>query len=163
LLWKLARCTDGTSKNSCRGLSRLIDNDGLSLPIEVQYVKVTCRRRKPKVKDFDVHWPVLSMRNWFTYILKSHPGLCLGGHSIDEDWPKMHESFWARWKEHEPSHHIFSSGKPLSHCLPFFTHGDEGQTTRKTPFLVESFQCAISWKGMDYTTMSGIFVIGFSN
>lgn len=120
-----------------------------------QYVKVKCRRRKPQVKDFDIFWPVLSMRSWLKFLFENLPGLCLGGYCLDEDWPQMHEYFWEKWRQKDPGNEIYSSSKPLGFCIPYFTHGDEGQTTRKTAFMVQSFQFAISWMGIDHTTMSG--------
>ena len=155
LLWKMAQCTDGRNKNACRGLSRLIHNQGLSLEIDLIYVPITCRRRKPFVQDNLLNWPVLSMRSWFDYLLSAHPQLLLGGHALDGDWPEMFGEFWAQWAREEPSHEVYSCGKPLKLCLPYFTHGDEGQTLRKTPFMVQSFQPAISWKGPTFTTLSG--------
>jgi len=118
-------------------------------------VKVKCRRRKPQVKDFDIFWPVLSMRSWLKFLFENLPGLCLGGYCLDEDWPQMHEYFWEKWRQKDPGNEIYSSSKPLGFCIPYFTHGDEGQTTRKTAFMVQSFQFAISWMGIDHTTMSG--------
>lgn len=151
----MARCTNGTSKNSNRALTRLIRNQGLSLPIQIDYVRLKVRRRKPRVRDFFCDWPVLSMRSWLDYLFEKHPRLVLAGHNIDEDWPSVFESFWQKWRQHDGDHEVFSSLKPLRYCLPFFTHGDEGHTTRQTPFMVQSFQCAISWMGLDYTTVSG--------
>lgn len=107
------------------------------------------------VQDFKVKWPVLSMRGWFSFLLEHHPELVLGGHAVDGDWPEMFLEFWEGWRLEEPGNDIYTSGKPLQFCLPYFTHGDEGQTTRKTPFMVQSFQPAISWKGIGYTTISG--------
>ena len=107
------------------------------------------------MRDYKVKWPVLSMRSWFSFLLEHHPALVLGGHALHGDWRQMFLQFWEEWRLEEPSHDVYSSGKPLQFCLPYFTHGDEGQTTRKTPFMVESFQAAISWKGIGCTTMSG--------
>ena len=151
----MACCLPGSSKNTCRALSRFIYNEGLSLKIDLIFVPVTCRRRKPYVQDHILNWPVLSMRIWFNFLFANHPQLLLGGHPLDGDWPEMFGEFWTQWHNDEPQHAVYSSGKPLKLCLPFFTHGDEGQTTRKTPFMVQSFQPAISWKGMSYTTLSG--------
>ena len=156
LLFKMARCSgrDG-SQNACRNLTKLIQRDGLAIPIELVFVEVTCRRRKPKVEDVKLQWPLLSMKSWATFLWKEHPKILLGGHTRDEDWSGVLTSFWNLWRVYSPQHQVFESGVPLERCIPFYTHGDEGQTLRKVPFLVESWQPAISWKGIDFTTMSG--------
>lgn len=157
LFWKIARCSGPKGgRNACRSLNRLIAREGLSIPVELRFVELTCRRKRPKIEDIQLQWPVLSMRSWAHYLLEQHPQLILGGHTWKQDWKTMFGSFWDQWKEMEPDHEIFSSGKPFTNCIPFLTHGDEGQTLRKTAFMVQSWQPVISWQGVDVTTMSGL-------
>lgn len=156
LLWKLAKCSGPKGgRNANRSLSRLINRAGLALPIETSFVELTCRRKKPKVESIQLNWPVLSMKSWIQFLGDKHPELLLGGHKWHQDWRGMFSNFWSMWREMEPHHEIFSTSKPLTHCVPILTHGDEGQTLRKTSFLVLSFQPVISWQGMKVTTMSG--------
>ena len=156
LLFKLARCANrGNNKNACRNLTKLIKREGLVVPVELEFVEVTCRRRKPKVEDIQIQWPVLSMKSWARFLWTEHPKLLLGGHDRCGDWRGMLAMFWSKWRAYQPQRAVFDSEVPLEHCIPYYTHGDEGQTLRKVPFLVESWQPAISWKGIQYTTMSG--------
>lgn len=155
LLWRIGRASNGTSKNACRGLSRLIQREGLAVPIELIFIRILCRKRKPKVKDFWIDFPTLSMKSWVRFLWANYPSFLLGGLNIHDDWEAMHVRFWNNWRSIQPWHDVFQSGKPLGQCVPYFTHGDEGRTLRKTPFMVQSWQPAISWKGEGFTTMSG--------
>ena len=139
----------------------LIERDGLAIPIKLEFVEIKCRRRKPRVSDFDIAWPTLSMKSWVQYLWSNHPRFLLGGYEVDQPWETMFSEFWDTWRQMEPQHHIYTSGKPLSHCVPYYTHGDEGQTLRKCAFMVESWQPAISWKGINHTTLSGLLVHNF--
>ena len=160
LLWKMAKCAGPQKgRNACRSLSRLIKREGLAIPIDLQFVELTCRRKKPKVVDIQLQWPVLPMKGWVRFLFDQHPQLLLGGLQWQQDWKSMFATFWGRWREMEPHHDVFGSGKPLTNCIPFLTHGDEGQTLRKTAFMVQSWQPFISWQGLDVTTMSGYLVI----
>ena len=136
-------------------MSKLIDRDGLAIPIELLFVEVTCRRRKPKVTDFKIFWPTLSMESGVNFLWKAYPRFLLGGLDVQQDWKGLFRSSWEQFRMTQPSHQIFDSHLDLSVCVPYYTHGDEGQTLRKCPFMVESWQPAISWKGIDHTTMSG--------
>ena len=156
LLWKIAKCSGPKGgRNACRALRRLIQREGLSLAVDLDFVELTCRRKKPKIQDITIEWPVLPMTNWVRFLANEHPQLLLGGHTWQQDWKGSFTWFWNFWKEMEPHHEIYNSGKPLSNCIPFLTHGDEGQTLRKTAFMVQSWQPMISWQGPDVTTMSG--------
>ena len=48
--------------------------------------------------------------------------------------------FWRRFATVHGDHRIFSSGLPLRRVIPFASHGDEGRTKKKQPFLVWSFR-----------------------
>ena len=67
-------------------MSKLIDRDGLAIPIELLFVEVTCRRRKPKVTDFKIFWPTLSMESGVNFLWKAYPRFLLGGLDVQQDW-----------------------------------------------------------------------------
>ena len=152
----MAKCSGPKGgRNACRALRRLIQREGLSLAVDLDFVELTCRRKKPKIQDITIEWPVLPMTNWVRFLANEHPQLLLGGRTWQQDWKGLFSWFWNVWKEMEPHHEIYNSGKPLTNCIPFLTHGDEGQTLRKTAFMVQSWQPMISWQGPDVTSMSG--------
>ena len=157
LLWKISKCAKSTHENHCRNLTRLIYNEGAALDIEMNYVSITCRKKRPRIHDVKVHWPVLSMHSWCQYIFTHHPGILLGGHrrSNKAGWEMMLQTFWNRFRDIKPDHCVFSSSKPLARCIPFMTHGDEGVTHRRVPFMVQSWQPVISFLGPDHTAISG--------
>ena len=140
-----------------RNLTRLIRKTGQCIDVDIGFVQVTCKRRKPKVHNVDIMWPVLSMRSWCKYIFENHPSLLLGGHRIRNRvvWEDMFQTFWQRYQSIEPDHEIFTSGKPLGRCIPYMTHGDEGVANRKIPFMVESWQPCCSFLGTHRTAVSG--------
>ena len=105
--------------------------------------------------DFKILWPTLSMESWVKFLWKTYPRFLLGGLEVHQDWRGLFKGFWDELRLNQPSHHFFESDLDPSVCVPFYTHGDEGQTLRKIPFMVESWQPAISFKGIDKTTMSG--------
>ena len=95
LLWKISKCAKSTHENHCRNLTRLIYNEGAALDIEMNYVSITCRKKRPRIHDVKVHWPVLSMHSWCQYIFTHHPGILLGGHrrSNKAGWEMMLQTF----------------------------------------------------------------------
>ena len=97
------------------------------------------------------------MHSWCQYIFTHHPGILLGGHrrSNKAGWEMMLQTFWNRFRDIKPDHCVFSSSKPLARCIPFMTHGDEGVTHRRVPFMVQSWQPVISFLGPDHTAISG--------
>lgn len=155
LLWRMASCSKG--KNASRGLTRLIYNFGCSLEIDIDYVEVTCRKRRPKIHDVQLPWPVLRMKSWCKFIFETHPSLLLGGYDLSSSakWQGMFQEFWDRYRDIEGNHDIYTSGKPLSHCIPFAIHGDEGVTHRRRAFMVQSWQPIISFRGTGKTAVSG--------
>ena len=155
LLWRMASCSKG--RNASRGLTRLIYNYGCSLKIDIDYVEVTCRKRRPKIHDVQLPWPVLRMKSWCKFIFENQPSLLLGGYNLSSSakWQGMFQQFWDRYRNIEGDHDIYTSGKPLSHCIPFLIHGDEGVTHRRRPFMVQSWQPIISFRGTGYTAVSG--------
>ena len=157
LLWKISKCAKSTHENHSRNLTGLIYNQGAALDIEMNYVSITCRKKRPRIHDVKVHWPVLSMRSWCHYILTHHPGILLGGHRLSNKsgWEMMLQTFWNRFRDIKPDHCVFSSSKPLARCIPFMTHGDEGVTHRRVPFMVQSWQPVISFLGPNHTAISG--------
>lgn len=129
--------------------------------IELAFVEVACRKKRPKIQEIDIQWPVIPMRGWCKYIFENAAFLLLGGHRLGNAamWQAMFESFWERYKTIRPHHELFSSNKPLGRCIPYMVHGDEGVSHRRVPFLVESWQPVISHLGMSKTSVSGILAI----
>lgn len=157
LLAKMASCWNSQGRNASRNLTTLIYNSGSALDIEISYVKVTCRKKRPRPHDIRVHWPVVSMKSWCQFVFKNHPCLLLGGAGYENRaaWESTFETFWSRYRTIRPNHCLFSSGKPLRRCIPFVTHGDEGVTHRRVPFMVQSWQPVVSYKGTAFTAVSG--------
>ena len=157
LLWKLAQCS--RNKNSCRDLATLIHNFGASIDIHVSFTRVTVKKKKPKPHNVDLHWPTLSVRSWCKFIFENHPSLLLGGHDLKNSvvWRSMFESFWYRFRSMSKDHEIYRSGKPWSQCIPIMTHGDEGVSHRRIPFMVQSWQPCCSFLGTHCTAVSGCF------
>ena len=142
--------------NVCRNLFTVIRKRGVSFPVDLDVTKVTIRVRHPKVKNMDVYWPILPMRSWLTSLLKHCPRfLFCGSDALTPTVEETFKSFWHDYRQcdHE-DHPVYSSGKPLTHCIPYMLHGDEGRGARKIPFLVQSWQPVITHKGLHHTTTS---------
>ena len=163
LLWKIAKCTRGNHRNISRNLTRLVYNCDAVIDIEMNYVEIMCRKKRPRIHDVKVHWPVLSMRSWCKFLFSKHPSLLLGGHRLQDKagWQTMLQTFWGRYSDIKPGHDVYTSGKPLKRCIPINIHGDEGVSHRRVPFMVQSWQPVISWKGTDHVAVSGI--LGYEN
>ena len=118
LLWRMASCSKG--RNSSRGLTRLIYNYGCSLEIDIDYVEVTCRKRRPKIHDVQLPWPVLRMKSWCKFIFENHPSLLLGGYDLASSakWQGMFQEFWDRYRDIEGNHDIYTSGKTSESLRP---------------------------------------------
>ena len=56
-----------------------------------------------------------------------------------------------------PNHVIFQElgDFPIACAIPYFIHGDEGRGYCRRPFMVESWQPVISYKGLDKINESG--------
>ena len=98
LLAKMASCWNSQGRNASRNLTTLIYNSGSALDIEISYVKVTCRKKRPRPHDIRVHWPVVSMKSWCQFVFKNHPCLLLGGAGYENRaaWESTFETFWSR-------------------------------------------------------------------
>ena len=157
----MAKCSNSKNRNACRNLTKLIRRSGACVDIELGFVQVTCRKRRPKIQEIDIHWPIVPMRGWCKYLFEHEPGLLLGGHSrgMSAAWMRMFSEFWSKYRAIKPDHELYSSNKPLGQCIPFMTHGDEGVSHRRVPFLVESWQPVISYLGPGRTTVSGKLVL----
>ena len=158
LLAGLAR--SGRSKtNAARNLRAVIRKHAVALPVEIDVVKIRIRRRKPRVQDIDVWWPVLNVRSWVEVLLQQYPQFLLAGYKLADEssWRKVFEEFWENMKIVDPTHPALDQ---LEDCdrgtsIPVFSHGDEGQSHRRSAFMVESWQPAVSYQGLSKTNMSG--------
>ena len=72
-------------------------------------------------------------------------GILLAGKSSVAEAAPILEVFWDRYRRVLPQHQVFSSGKPLSQCLPIYLHGDEGITYRKAGVLIVAWQSALGF------------------
>lgn len=139
-----------TKKNACRALHRLIQSEGAILPLQIDAVKITVRRLKPRLGQYEAWWPIISMRTWATYLLQHHPGYLLGGNDLDNPyWPKMLKKFWDTYRSIDPQHAIYSSSLDTRYVVPYCFHGDEGRGSGRVPFLVLSWQPIVGLKGLD--------------
>ena len=157
-LYKIARA--GKSKsNALRNLRTVLNSTNVMLPVRMDAVKLTVVKRKPKIKRLEMWWPILRMRDWVQTLLEEYPRVLLCGYcKEDTGWKQVLEHFWQQFYETNPDHEIYrqaSSSRPLSCCVPYYIHGDEGRFLRNKPLMIESFQPAISHKGLNYTNESG--------
>lgn len=134
--------------NVCRNLHNLIHKtEGLTLPIEVDAVKIQVKKKKP-VRVLEVFWPVLRIKSWIGYFLKYQPEVLLGGCRVESGaWKPMFESFWAHYRKMDPMHEVFTSGLCLQNVIPFSVHGDEGRGLARKPLMVLAWQLIIGHRG----------------
>ena len=144
-------------KNVCRNLHTLLRRNGGVFPVEIDVAPATIARRRPFYHTSQVRWPVLKMSSWVKALLNKAPQMILAGHRVEDTsgWQSTFSSFWTRYKSVNGSHDIFSDGYDQRFVVPYFLHGDEGRGQCRRPFMVESFQPCISWKGSDVTNESG--------
>ena len=158
-LYKIARA--GKSKtNALRNLMTVMNTQNVMLPVEMDAIRLTITKKKPKVRTLQVWWPVLKMSDWVSMLLVHHPQVLLCGYTLhDYRWMDVLEEFWRNFRLCEPGHEIFCNehgSRPLRCCVPYYIHGDEGRFLRNKPLMIEAFQPAISHKGMAWTNESGL-------
>lgn len=139
-----------SQKNACRALHRLVEEAGVSLPLHLDAVLITIKRRRP-LGEFQAWWPFFSMKTWAACILKDYPKMLLAGFRLEEasSWQNVFKDFWENYQHINPDHPIYSSTAAWELTIPYCFHGDEGRGLAKDPFLVLSFQPIISYLGMD--------------
>ena len=112
---------------------KLIENAGLSLPIELTQLGSP---------ELNLDFPILRLRSWAQYLADSHCLHILTG-LLQPDAPREQaicKAFWRKFHQLQPEHQIFEqfasgAAKPEL-TFPMAYHGDEGRGRRRLPFLV---------------------------
>lgn len=85
--------------------------------------------------------------------------MLLAGHELSDfvGWQQVFTTFWDSYRMVNPNHVIFQElgDFPIACAIPYFIHGDEGRGYCRRPFMVESWQPVISYKGLDKINESG--------
>ena len=84
--------------------------------------------------------------DFFAYILKRHPRLLFGGHTLGESSQQLCQEFWQRFKLAQPDHKIFErypSPDDWKTIVPLCLHGDKGRGRSKLPCYVFSWEPCI--------------------
>ena len=163
-LCKLARA--GRSKtNALRNLMRVINSKNGLLPVSVDCVQITVKKKKPTPRRLRIWWPVLKMSDWIQTLLHTRPEVLLCGFRCEDSrWQRTLSRFWTRFRDTDPCHELFAS-KPQPawpFCVPYYIHGDEGRGLRNRALMIEAFQVAISHKGDDHTNECGYLCAALS-
>lgn len=142
-----------------RNLRRCIQRAGVELAVEIELVRTTIKRRKPRLRVEEVYWPVLSMKSWCSVLLDQYPQLLLGGFDLEDStkWRSLFTWFWEGFRHYDPQHPIYHDNvvEDRSLAIPIFTHGDEGRGLRNQAFMVQSWQTVLSVDGPGETNNSG--------
>lgn len=135
-------------------MRRLIKSThGQILDIPVNVCSVQVKLRKP-IRGLKVWWPVIRMEDWAKWMLNNKPQLLLGGNALDHKgtWKETFYRFWELYRKIDGSHPVFQRPDfDLGCCIPYFFHGDEGRGQLRRPYMVISWQCAISHLGPQVT------------
>ena len=158
---RLAKCTinENRERNLRRNLHRMVAKHGRQLNIKISHVP--CRVKffkKGKSKIEKVKWPVIHMSQWLESLLNRGGELILAGHHISkvDCWQSVFDEFWKNYRSTDPGHPIYELDPGLrKNYIPLTLHGDEGRGRNKQPVLIESFVPVISYKGVDFTNISG--------
>ena len=141
-------------KDACTVMRRLIKSTpGQILDIPVNVCSVQINLRKP-IRSLKVWWPVIRMEDWARWMLNNKPQLLLGGNDLDHKglWKEHFYRFWELYRKIDGSHPVFQRPDfDLGCCIPYFFHGDEGRGQLRRPYMVISWQCAISHLGPQVT------------
>ncbi|CAE7347924.1 unnamed protein product [Symbiodinium sp. CCMP2592] len=158
-LRQLAKC-GRSMKNECRALHRLMHRQGRTLPVRVSQVSTPVRipGQRGKAK---VNFPVLFLSSWCQQVFSDDAAaqgkMLLGGFSLHEEdkYRPMFAEFWSRFRFFRPDLDLYKQSFDRSLCLPVALHGDEGRGKLRRPLMIISYQPLISYKGPDYTNLSG--------
>lgn len=153
------RTSSKSYRNISRNFHRRLSKSGKVLPVKVSMERVWVRQQRPRVRQIQLAYPMIALRDWGELLLNSHPNLMLGGFSLKQvsEYTEMFTRFWTRYQHLDPSHPIYAT-HPESvrgRCIPFLVHGDEGRGKGKVPILIQSFQMLIVPKGEQTTNISG--------
>ena len=126
----------------------------LQVEVSKEYVPVRDLRSREDTKAL---WPFLKLSAWAKHELERGGEMLLGGHNIRDErlWKEMLTDFWARYRDLDTGHPVYTSGLDPGLVIPYMVHGDEGRGRQKLPLLTISFQCLISHYGPHRLNMSG--------
>ena len=130
----------------------------MTVPVELSFIELPVRKRRPLVKKINVWYPVIYASSWAAYLLKEFSFLLLGGVDLlqTNEWQHLLSDFWSRHNMYDPEHVMNGPGAPApSHTIPIYIHGDEGRGKYKLPIMIEGWQPCISFKGPDFKNSSG--------
>ncbi|CAE7276692.1 unnamed protein product [Symbiodinium sp. CCMP2592] len=112
----------------------------MTIPVELSFVEIPVRKRRPLVKKINVWYPVIYPSAWAAFLLKEYSFLVLGGVDLQEmqQWQQLLSDFWSEHKLYDPGHDMHAPmGPPPTHTVPIYIHGDEGRGKYKLPIMVE--------------------------
>ena len=135
----------------------VINPQNVMLPVKIDVVKISIRKKRPTTRTLDVWWPVLKLSSWISTLLSCRPEVLLCGFQPeDTEWRNILSTFWSYYEEVNPDHELYAdNSKDRACCLPYMLHGDEGRGLRNKPLWIESFQPVIGHKGSAYTNEAG--------
>lgn len=120
-------------KDAETGVYAAFVRHGISLPIPVRYCAI------PGFPEF----PTLKLSDWAPFLLETNRfARQLVGCSF-EQMPLVLEEFWSRFKAVFPTHDIFKSDFDLRFAVPYYSHTDEGRSTKHEPLWVLSVHGAL--------------------
>jgi len=135
--------------------------DARIIPVKISKVPLRVRVTKPKVREINMLYPVVTLSSWVTYLLRSCPKYVLGGYGLDqpEQYRSLFRQYWQRYKHVDPHHPVyrFFEEDDWGQVVPWCLHGDEGRGLAKVPLLVTAFQFVIPVLGDQHTSISGFF------
>ena len=162
---RLAKCTSDCKgeANLRHNLQAMLNRTGRQLNAKITWIPCPVRVvQGAKVKKQIVSWPVVHFSDWVRASVSHGGQLLLGGNHVTniQGWHQLFREFWCNYKKCDPLHPIFHEVTESKRHMyvPFTHHGDEGRGRNKTPVLIESICPVISYKGIEFTNLSGIFV-----
>ena len=75
--------------------------------MKVSWVLLRVKQHRPTVKEVDLHYPMIALSDWASYLLKNCPRFILGGHSMQDDFHGTYFEFWSRYQRVDTSHPIY--------------------------------------------------------
>ena len=158
----LARWAEIPEKNSERDVHRVVERQGLALPLKLDTMVVA---------DMEMLW--IRPKSWIAYLLKHNLWCRLCGLTRGEEHlcRPIWLQFWKNFQTLHPTSEIFSlPGIDLSRTAAFYIHGDEGRTLKRSAYMVTNFQCALglgsqpqNTKHVDDAPLPGTFRLRLNN
>eukprot|EP00435_Cladocopium_sp_Y103_P022447 s3978_g5.t1 len=159
-LERVGRCgSTRKPKNLARNFYTQVVKDARVIPVKISKVPLRVRVTKPKVREIDMPYPVVTLSSWVSYLLRTSPKFVLGGYGLDEpeQYRRLFHKFWQRYQHVDPLHPVyrFFDECDWGQIVPWCLHGDEGRGLAKVPLLVTAFQFVIPVLGDQHTSISG--------